>query len=86
MELCSGCRGRARKRGGRRGQHHQAPPTGSRRSEDPNPLSFMTSTQVEHLVILCGLFTHSKKLVYTHQGEQIVCFLPSFKAQRIKSI
>ncbi|CAI8012348.1 KRAB-A domain-containing protein 2 [Geodia barretti] len=43
MELCSGCRGRARKRGGR--GLAVTPPTG--RLRDSNPISFMASTQVD---------------------------------------
>lgn len=42
MEFCAGCRGRARKRAGR--SLLLAPPTGT---EDSNPLSFMTSAQVD---------------------------------------
>ena len=45
MEFCAGCRGRARKRTGR--SLLLAPPTGT---EDSNPLSFMTSAQVDTLL------------------------------------
>ena len=47
MELCSGCRGRARKRGGR--GLTVTPPTG--RLRDSNPISFMASTQVYRLFV-----------------------------------